>query len=97
MGHKLDTLELESLEVDKVGEVKSGMMLEHPVFGIGKVEAIYQFIKSGDITIRIDFEEHGSKALVPEYANLSNPEPQNKQKNNARKIGILSRFFGGKE
>ena len=86
MSHKIDTNELSSLELDGVGVIQAGMTLEHPMFGIGKVEAIYQFIKSDEITIRINFENHGSKALVPEYANLSKPQI---------KKGIFSKLFGG--
>ncbi|WP_196139639.1 hypothetical protein [Aliikangiella sp. G2MR2-5] len=86
MSHKLDANELDSLELDGVGVVCPGMAVEHPMFGFGKVEAIYKFIKSDDITIRINFEEHGSKALAPEYANLSIPKV---------KKGIFGKLFGG--
>lgn len=79
MTHKLDAKELECLEVKGVGEVRPGMVLEHPIFGTGKVEAIFEFIKSGETTIRIDFENHGSKALVPEYAKLSLPKEKDEK------------------
>jgi len=88
--HKLDANELDTLDIEGVGEIHPDMELEHPIFGIGKVEAIYQFIKSGDITIRIDFEEHGSKALVPEFAKLSLPKTNSSTKNSILKI-----LFGG--
>lgn len=74
MPTKLDDKELKSLTVNGIGEVTPGMKLEHPRFGLGEVEAIFQFIKSGENTIRINFKEHGSKALVPEYANLTIPK-----------------------
>ncbi len=74
MPSKLDDKELESLTVNGIGEVIPGMKLEHPLFGLGEVEAIFEFIKSGENTIRINFEKHGSKALVPEYANLTIPK-----------------------
>ena len=74
MPSKLDDKELESLTVKGIGEVTPGMKVEHPLFGLGEVEAIFEFIKSGESTIRINFEKHGSKALVPEYANLTIPK-----------------------
>ncbi len=73
MTHKLDAKEINSLEIDGVGEVKTGMILEHPMFGIGEVEAIFEFAKSGENSIRLKFEKYGSKALSPEYAKLSLP------------------------
>lgn len=89
MAHKLDANELESIEIEGVGEVKPGMILDHPIFGSGEVEAIFEFIKSGDKTIRINFDKHGSKALVPEYANLSLP------KRNETKSSIFGKLFKG--
>lgn len=100
MSHKLDTNELDSLEIDGVGEVYPGIVLEHPTFGVGKVEAIYQFIRSDDVAIRIDFEEHGSKALAPEYANLSKPiskDASENRPNSEIKQGIFSRLFGSRK
>ncbi|MGF1733723.1 hypothetical protein [Photobacterium kasasachensis] len=85
MSKKMDATELAYVIVTGVGEVKPGMMLEHPVFGLGKVEAIFKFTKSGEITIRINFEHHGSKALVLEYAKLSKPK-------STRKMSFLQRL-----
>ena len=74
MAHKLDAKELDSIEIEGVGEVRAGMVLELTIFGVGEVEAIFEFIKSGENTIRVNFEKHGSKALVPKYASLSLPK-----------------------
>ncbi|MGB2740701.1 MAG: hypothetical protein WBC60_09135 [Cognaticolwellia sp.] len=74
MASKLDIKELESLFVTGLGDVTPGMKLEHTLFGLGEVEAIFEFIKSGDNTIRINFDNCGSKTLVPEYANLAVPK-----------------------
>lgn len=87
MSKKMEANELESLEVSGVGLVTSGMQLEHPVFGLGQVEAIFKFVKSEDIAIRINFEQHGSKALVPELANLSLP------KSKSKKGSLISKLF----
>jgi len=51
----------------------------------GEVEAIFEFIKSDDKIIRINFEKHGSKALVPEYARLTIPK--------IKKTSFLGRLF----
>lgn len=74
MTSKLDGKELESLSVSGIGDVIPGMKVEHPIFGLGKVEAIFEFSKSDSNTIRVNFEKHGSKALVPEYAKLTIPK-----------------------
>lgn len=88
MSNKMEANELENLDVNGVGHVTSGMQLEHPVFGLGQVEAIFKFVKSGEVTIRINFEKHGSKALAPEYANLSLPKPK------TQKSSLISKLFG---
>jgi len=88
MPDKMEADELESLDVNGVGIITPGMELEHPIFGLGQVEAIFKFVKSEDITIRINFEKHGSKALVPEYANLSLPKPK------TQKTSFISKLFG---
>ena len=84
----MDANELESLDVNGIGQVTPGMQLEHPAFGLGQVEAIFKFVKSNDITIRINFEKHGSKALMPEYANLSLPRSRK------QKPSFISKLFG---
>ncbi len=85
MTSKLDGKELESLTVSGIGEVTPRMKVEHPIFGLGEVEAIFEFDKSDDNIIRINFENHGSKALVPEYAKLTIPK--------AKKTSFFGRFF----
>lgn len=84
MSKKGDSTELDVLEVAGVGLVRPGMELEHPKFGVGVVEAIYEFVKSKEVIIRIDFKKYGSKALVPEFAKLSLPTPRR---------GLLSKLF----
>ncbi|MFT6085253.1 MAG: hypothetical protein ACJA11_000478 [Glaciecola sp.] len=83
MAKKMDAKEIESIDVEGLGLVQKGMKVEHPMFGLGVVESIFEFIKSGENTIRINFEKYGSKALVPEYAKLTLPKvtmpPQKKQ------------------
>ncbi|WHI45395.1 hypothetical protein [Microbulbifer sp. VAAF005] len=76
---KMDAVELESLEVNGIGFVTPGMKIVHPMFGAGEVESIFEFVESGENTIRINFDQHGSKALVPKYAKLSAPKPKNKK------------------
>ncbi|WP_448550498.1 hypothetical protein [Thalassotalea fusca] len=88
MSKKMEANELKSIEINGVGQVTPGMQLEHPVFGLGQVEAIFEFVNSDDVTIRIDFEKHGSKALVPQYANLTLP------KTNTQKTSLISKLFG---
>ncbi|WP_444917899.1 hypothetical protein [Microbulbifer sp. JMSA003] len=88
MANKLDAIELDSLNVDGVGIVRPGMSLEHPMFGLGKVEAIFEFIKSGEITVRVNFKEYGSKAIVPEYANFSLPKT-----GKAKKSSLFSKLL----
>jgi hypothetical protein len=64
-----DCEELAQLEIKGLGVVSTGFLVQHEHFGKGEVEAVFQFA-SGENTVRINFEQHGSKALVPEYANL---------------------------
>jgi hypothetical protein len=92
MAHKLDANEIESIHIDSLGEVVMGMKVEHPNFGIGEVEAIFKFVKSGENTIRINFESHGSKSLVPEFARLSLPKTKT-----AKNSFFSSLFKGGSE
>ena len=74
MARKRGAKEMGSLKVDGIGEVRRGMELEHPLFGLGEVEAIFERAKSRGNTIQINFETHGSIALAPEYAKLSLPK-----------------------
>jgi len=66
---KKDSEELAQLEIKGLGIVSAGFHVQHEHFGKGEVEGVFQ-LSSGENTVRINFEQHGSKALVPEYANL---------------------------
>ena len=66
---KKECEELSELEIKGLGVVSTGFLVQHKNFGKGEVEGVFRF-SSGENTIRINFEQHGSKALVPEYANL---------------------------
>ena len=88
MSNKKETKDLEFIVIDGVGETRAGTQVEHQTFGLGVVEYIFQYVGTDDILIRINFSNHGSKALVPEYAKLSKPKVTKKKKS------ILSRLFG---
>jgi len=90
MGIKKKSHQIIETEIPVVGLVKAGKILEHPMFGVGEVVEIAQW-ESGDITICLNFEDHGSKWLAPEYAKLSEP------KDAAKKTGLLSKIFGTKK
>jgi hypothetical protein len=66
---KKECEELSELEIKGLGLVSTGFLVQHKNFGKGEVEGVFRF-SSGENTIRINFEQHGSKSLVPEYANL---------------------------
>jgi len=68
---KQDDKELDFLYVEGVGEVKKGMILEHPLFGVGKVEGVFEFASEEQNYIRLSFDKFGSKVLAPEFARLS--------------------------
>ena len=87
MGNKKQSHPIDEIEVPNVGIVKSGMDLEHPMFGLGKVKEVAEW-ESGEITIGIEFNNHGLKWLVPEFANLTEP------KKTLRKAGIFNKLFG---
>ena len=66
---KRDVTEVAEMEVEGLGVLRSGDKVTHPHFGKGVVEEGYVWA-SGERTIRVRFDKHGSKALVPEIANL---------------------------
>ena len=70
MGQRKPAKVIPNLEVDGIGNVVPGLRVEHPKFGSGEVEELYE-LEDGSNTIRVDFDTFGSKALVPEYAKLS--------------------------
>jgi hypothetical protein len=84
---KNDCEELKQLEVDGLGLISAGFLVQHEHFGKGEVESIFLF-SSGEKTIRINFEEHGSKALVLEYAKLK------AYVKNPRKPSLLDKLKG---
>lgn len=68
---------LEFLHVEGVGEVRSGVILQHPTFGIGEVETIGECVNTEEHCIRINFEKHGYKAIVPKYGKLQLAKKRN--------------------
>jgi hypothetical protein len=60
---------IESLDLAGLGQITKGLSVRHPVFGKGVVTAIFRF-RDGKHSIGIEFQEHGYKALAPEYAKL---------------------------
>jgi hypothetical protein len=69
MTKKKDPPPVNEIEIEGLGIVRTGDKLSHPVFGNGVAEEMYIW-DSGERTIRVLFDDHGSIALVPEYANL---------------------------
>jgi hypothetical protein len=70
MGQKNPAKIIPNLEVEGIGHLVSGLRVEHPKLGAGEVEELYE-LEDGSNTIRVKFDTFGSKALIPEYANLS--------------------------
>jgi len=56
-------------DIPNIGIVQAGKLVNHPVFGNGKINEIAKF-ESGEITINIQFDTGEPKWLVPEFANL---------------------------
>ncbi len=82
LSKKKQSKTISEVYLPSVGSVSKGKSLEHPIFGLGKVIDIAQW-ESGDVTINIEFEKHGSKWLALEHANLAEPA----------KKGFWSRLF----
>jgi len=66
-----ETKELESLDVNGIGLVEPGLHLEHPSLGVGVVENIYKLISTGEINIKVKFNDYGSKNINPKHAHLT--------------------------
>jgi hypothetical protein len=66
---KKDVMCVSEMIVEGLGTLRRGDKVKHPQFGNGVVEECYVWA-SGERTIRVQFKRHGSKALVPEFANL---------------------------
>ena len=69
MPGKKDAMRVSEMDVDGLGTLRTGDKVKHSAFGKGVVEEGYVWA-SGERTIRVHFDKHGSKALVPEYAKL---------------------------
>jgi hypothetical protein len=65
----IQAVEIDSLEVEHLGQVTRGLQVMHPLFGAGTVVALFVF-PNGSHTMGIEFETNGYKALVSEYARL---------------------------
>jgi hypothetical protein len=69
----IDATEIDSLEVPGLGLATKGLAVQHPLFGHGKIVALFR-LPIGGLTshsIGIEFTTVGYKALAPEYAKLS--------------------------
>ncbi|XPF94874.1 hypothetical protein ACM9HF_02360 [Colwellia sp. RE-S-Sl-9] len=60
---------INQLEIESIGLVKTGTLVEHPEYGKGKIEEICQ-VKGDDNILKVNFESYGVKALVALYARL---------------------------
>ena len=69
MPGKKDAKEVNEMDVQGLGTLRTGDKVKHPVFGKGVVEEGYVW-ESGERIIRVMFQKYGSKPLVPEYAKL---------------------------
>ena len=58
-----------SSEVEGLGKINLGGMINHPKFGNGTIKEI-QLTETGDSILKISFESVGNKNLIAEYANL---------------------------
>jgi hypothetical protein len=69
MPSKKEATEVNEMEIQGLGILRTGDKVKHPFFGKGVVEEGYIW-ETGERTIRVLFDNHGSKALAPEFANL---------------------------
>jgi hypothetical protein len=60
---------INQLEIESIGLVKTGTLVEHPDYGKGKIEEICQ-LKPDENILKVNFESHGLKSLVAQYARL---------------------------
>jgi len=70
MANKDTSYELEDVEIEDLGKIKSGVVLRHPHFGVGILGEIYAFSDSDQISLAIDFEIHGFHAIAPGYVRM---------------------------
>jgi hypothetical protein len=69
MSSKKQSQPIDELEIERLGTVRAGRRVSHPVFAYGEVRENARW-DGGDCTIRVEFESCGSKWLVPEFAKL---------------------------
>ena len=67
-----DAVKIDSLEVEGLGKVTTGLKVIHPVFGAGTVVALFEFPPYCEMrhAIGVQFETAGYRSLAPEYAKL---------------------------
>jgi hypothetical protein len=84
----MDAVQIDSLEVQNIGEVTVGLRVRHPYFGVGTVKGVFRF-PDDKHAIGVEFDStYGYKALAPEYAKL--------QLAKEAKASIIKRLFGKK-
>jgi hypothetical protein len=92
MGQRKPAKIIHNLEVDGVGDVVLGLRVEHPKFGAGEIEELYE-LEDGSNTIRVNFDSFGSKALVPEYANLTRESKANTEFSSSSVFSKIKSLF----
>lgn len=73
MSVKKQSKSIAELEINGLGIVRSGKLVQHEIFGVGQVADIVLW-ENGDHTANIIFHDHGSKWLSPEYEKLREPK-----------------------
>ena len=65
--------QIESLEVEGLGNVTPGLKVIHPYFGPGTVQAIFLLHQNriASHILGIDFEKLGYQTIAPSYAKMS--------------------------
>jgi hypothetical protein len=73
MKQSTDAVEIDSLDVAGLGLVTRGLEVAHPLFGPGRVVALFKLPPGGPIahSIGVEFPGHGYKALAPAFAKLT--------------------------
>ena len=92
MGQRKPAKILPSLVVDGIGNIAPGLRVEHPKFGAGEIEELYE-LEDGSNTIRVNFDSFGSKALVPELANFTRESQTNMVSSSGSLISKIKSLF----